>query len=123
MAKNEAYTFSLRLTGETVIYGKVLNVNQKDLKLMLQLNNSMLACKIDSKTIAEELAERLNREVGLAGQATWSANGALEEFTVTGITQYEEGSYVEALNQLSKLVGKYFDDIDDVEAYIQELRS
>lgn len=113
-----------RFNGETTIYGKVLRIGGKSPKVALELDGATLTCEVDSESLAIELAARLYQEVGLVGLARWSAkDGKLEEFKVTGITYYEAGSYVEALNQLSKLVGKYFDDIDDVEAYIEELRS
>ena len=113
-----------RFTGETIVYGKLLRVGGKTPKIALELENGdRLTCEVDSESLAIDLATRLYQEVGLVGLARWSAkDGKLEEFKVTGITHYESGSYVEAFNQLSKLVGRYFDDIDDVEAYVAKLR-
>ncbi len=117
--------FPKPLRGETTILGKVLRVGGVKPRIMLELpGGEVIYCDVDMN-IATQLGKRLYKVVGLIGIATWNFHDLnLEEFEVLGITQYDKSfSITEVMSEISLSIGKYFNDIDNVEQYVSELRA
>jgi hypothetical protein len=76
-----------------------------------------------TKALAQELGRRIYQWVGLTGTARWSiADYSLQEFSVDRITEYEDLSLANAMSELGRVIGRYFDDVEDVETYVAEIR-
>ncbi len=112
------------VTGETTIYGKVLRVGGKKPKVMFELTEGgIIYCNADMHTV-KKLGEKLYAVVGITGIGYWnSASYELEEFKITGITEYDDSVAVtESFSKLSDLIGKYYKDTDNVDQYVSDLR-
>jgi hypothetical protein len=83
-----------------------------------------LFCLVRDEELARKLGERLYTWGGLEGIASLDSDSLeILEFKVEGLTEYEGNrSLRNAFAELKQLVGKYYDDINDVEGYISELR-
>lgn len=111
------------LTGQTTIFGQIVRVGGVEPKVEVKtLSEKTLYCPFQIE-LASQLGARLYQLVGLNGDARWNAqNFEIEEFRVTGISDYQNSSLVDAFQSLSASAGKYYDDVDDVISYIAELR-
>lgn len=112
------------LKGQTTLYGNVIRVGGKTPKIMLEtIEGLTIFCDID-QNLAIHLGNKLYKAVGLKGTASWNSRDfSIESFRIESITDYEEISLSKSINELSKLAGKYFSDIDDVEQYVFNLRN
>jgi hypothetical protein len=109
--------------GQTTIYGRILRVGGKTPRVTVEtVTGDEIFCDV-SLAIAQALGRRLYEFAELSGVAVWNPDGwrmkefRIESFTPSGTKTPEEG-----MNELRSLVGRYFDDIEDVEAYVSSLR-
>jgi hypothetical protein len=111
------------ITGNTTIYGEIIRVGGVKSRVLVRLaNGKIIRCEFQ-RGIARRLGERLYTWVGLEGVAKWNAREySIEEFTVTDLLEFESGSVVEAFSALKQLAGHYFNDIDDPDDYVNEMR-
>lgn len=111
------------LTGITTIYGEVVRVGGVDPKVEIKtITGQTLFCSF-ARDLAPEIGAKLYKMAGFIGEAQWDLNSKLiTQFKVNGITNYEATPIVETFHVLQNLVGKYFDDIEDVNAHIAGLR-
>ena len=112
------------LIGETVIYGSIQRVGGAEPKISIKnsIDDSTLYCSA-SKEIAKQIGQNLYEEVGLKGIATWEkTTNQIIDFKVTEITKYKKHSITEGIKGLSNLIGKYWDDVDDVILEVSKLR-
>lgn len=111
------------ISGITTIYGEIVRVGGKDPTVeFTPINGTTIYCQF-GKELAAELGSRLYKIAGLIGEAEWDFDlNKLISFNVTGITPYESVPIDKAFHDLQEIAGKYFDDIPDVNAYIEELR-
>lgn len=104
------------ITGETVLFGEIQRVGGAEPKIVLRLTNGDLFSLDVSREIARSLSPRLYTQVGLRGIATWSySDNKLLTFQVESLTEYEDTPIGEAFEQLRGVIGKYWDEIEDVE--------
>jgi hypothetical protein len=110
--------------GQTTIYGRILRVGGKNPRVTVEtVTGDSIFCDV-SFEIAQELGRRLYEFAEFSGMAIWNPNDwqieefRIESFTPTGTKTPEQG-----MNELRSLVGRYFEDIDDVDSYISSLRS
>ncbi|NJK80322.1 MAG: hypothetical protein HC914_10620 [Chloroflexaceae bacterium] len=115
---------SPRISGVTVIYGQVLRIgNKKPTCRIKLLNEQIITCEIESKELAQRLAQRLYRVVGLSGRAEWNAQTLkLEDFQIQGITGYQDTPVDQALKELAEVMAPYYKDIEDPDRFVEELR-
>lgn len=118
------------VSGATTIYGELIRVGGTTPKVFLRLpdgrglNCAFIGKKKVQRNVARELAPRIYSWVGLQGVAKWSAQDyILKEFSIESITEYQDVSIVSAMSELSKLVGRFFNPIDDVDRFVAEQRS
>jgi hypothetical protein len=111
------------ITGQTTIYGKIVRVGGVDPKVEVKtISEQTLYCPFEVE-LASQLGARLYQLVGLNGEARWNTHSLeIIDFRVTEISDYQETSIVDAFQSLSEVTGDYYADIDDVNAYITELR-
>ena len=111
------------LTGETIIFGKVVRVGGRTPKVMVELVNGQTIYCDSGIDIARQLGSKLYSVVGLVGLAHWDAESLkMEQFAIKGLTAYEESPLTDAMNELAKIAGAYYSDINDVDKYIAGLR-
>lgn len=111
------------ITGQTTIYGEIVRVGGVEPKVEVKtISGQTLYCPFEFE-LASRLGALLYQLVGLDGDARWNThNFEIEDFRVTGISNFSDTPIVEAFQSLSEVAGVYFSDIDDVVSYIADLR-
>lgn len=114
------------IKGETIIYGVVTRVGgAKEDSPTIQvrtIEGRLLYCAANKKN-AKIAAQRLYQQIGLIGIAEWDVKThEIKAFTVTGFSSYEMTPLSEAVESISQNYGQHFDEIDDVNEFVRELR-
>lgn len=111
------------IAGQTTVYGEIVRVGGVEPKVEVKtISGQTIYCPFEIE-LASQLGALLYQLVGLDGVARWNAkNFEIEEFRVTGVSEYRNGSLIDAFQSLSEIAGKYYDDVADVIGYISELR-
>ena len=111
------------ITGQTTIYGEIVRVGGVDPKVEIKtISGQTLFCPFEIG-LASQLGSLLYQLVGLDGDARWDTqNFEIEDFRVTGITDYRDTPLIEAFRSLSEISDYYYSDVEDVVAYVAELR-
>ncbi len=111
------------IDGDTTIYGKVVRVGGVTPKVEVKtVSGTTLYCPFDYE-LAQELGALLYETVGLVGEARWDVEtGIITRFKVKNIVPYRNSSVVETFAYLRERIGRYYDDIGDVDEYISQIR-
>jgi hypothetical protein len=111
------------ISGETTIYGEIVRVGGVEPKVEVKtISGKTLYCPFEFE-LASQLGALLYQLVGLDGDARWNTqNFEIEDFRVTGISDFRNTPLVEAFQSLSEVAGIYYSDLDDVTSYIADLR-
>lgn len=113
-----------QISGETIIYGKVMRVGGVTPKAVVRLSDKQTVYCDVKADIAKDIGHRLYSWVGLYGMAKWNTDDySLESFTIEKITEYEDAPISKGISELSSVVGGYLKDKVDVIKLISELRS
>lgn len=114
---------TLPLTGETTLYGEIKRVGGVEPKVTLKtIDGQTVYCEV-SQELAKELGHRLYTQVALYGEAQWSADTLqLEGFRIKSELDYKETPIAEAFAELRDVLGDSFDDIEDVQEFVTDLR-
>lgn len=104
------------IVGETIIYGTVQRAGGIKPTVWLVLDDNKKVIIQVNKDQAKKLSQRLYEEVGFRGIATWSKEGYhLVQFKVSDfISDYEPTSIKESFDEVRNIIGKYWDNIDDI---------
>lgn len=108
------------IRGETVIYGEIKRVGGKDPTVTIELDTgSIITCNV-SRAVARQLGAKLYAQVALKGYASWSAaDYTLLDFSIESVTPYAPAkTNKEAFAALGKVLGRYWDAIDDVDSFL-----
>ena len=110
--------------GQTTLYGQIQRVGGKSPRVMFEtITGETIYCET-SKQLAQQLGHRLYEFAEITGMASWNPNGwQLEEFQIESFIPSEGKTPEETIIELKRLVGQYFDDIDDVQSYVSSIRS
>lgn len=111
------------LKGETIVYARVIRVGGKEPKVEIEtVDGNTLFCQAPIEIITK-LGGKLYQIVGLIGSAEWGINlSDIEQFKITGVTDYERTSIKKAIDELAQATKEYYSDINDVEKYISNIR-
>lgn len=111
------------ITGKTTIYGEIVRVGGVEPKVEVKtISGETLYCPFEFE-LASQLGSLLYQLIGLDGDARWNTqNFEIEDFRVTGISNYRDIPLIEAFQSLSEIANNYYSDIEDVVAYVAELR-
>lgn len=109
--------------GETTIYGKIERVGGAQPKVRIRIDEeNVLYLDVDEE-LAKTLANRLYEKVKLDGTAKWrKGDYKIHDFKIKDVSDFTGGKITDAFQELKGTVGKYYDDIDDVEKYFDNLR-
>jgi hypothetical protein len=111
------------LSGETTIYGEITRVGGAEPKIQFKTLDSQIVYCSTNKTIAKKAGAKLYTKVGLHGTAEWNSETfEIEEFHVIDISDYEQIPPSEAFEELANLIGDSFDNIEDVDRSVSEIR-
>lgn len=112
-----------KINGETTLYGEIIEVGGETPTLQFRVLNGQVISCIVSKEMARKLGKRLYEGVGIRGLAHWDTQTLkVESFEVYELTDYEEINLVDAFAEVREAVGDAFDHIDDVNAFVSEIR-
>lgn len=121
--ETKIFSVSSKVEGLSTIYGKVIRVGGEQPGVRLELLNREKITIHTDEDNAKKLAHKLYTVVGLSGKAEWDINTYdLLDFKLYDIITYEETPITDALTQLSNLAGKYWSDVDDISAEIENIR-
>jgi len=111
------------ISGETTIYGEIVRVGGVEPKVEVKtISGQTLYCPFEFE-LASQLGALLYQLVGLDGDARWNTqNFEIEDFRVTGISDFRNTPLLEAFQSLGEVAGIYYSDLDDVTSYIADLR-
>ena len=112
------------LTGETTLYGDVLRVGGAEPKVQFRsVDNELIYCDA-TREMTRQAALRLYERVGLRGEALWNMETLkIESFMINEILDFEDVGVVQAFAELREIAGVYFDQIDNVDAFVERLRN
>jgi hypothetical protein len=83
----------------------------------------MLICPVESESLVRQLGQHVFENVRVFGTVTWfRRNWRVRKIYVKSFEQPKEGSILEALNRVYEAGGKAWDDVEDVEGFISEMR-
>jgi hypothetical protein len=110
--------------GETTLYGRILRVGGKTPHVMFEtVSGATIYCDTSFK-LAQELGHRLYEFAEISGTALWDPTvWHVREFRIESFVPSGEKTAEETIAELSRLVGRYFEDVDDVESYVSSIRS
>jgi hypothetical protein len=104
------------IEGETILYGRIQRIGGSDPKVVLKLHTGELLSLDVTEDVARKFGARLYTEVGLSGTAIWSPKDyKLLSFRVKSLTPFEDKPIDTAFQELRGVIGKYWDEIDDIE--------
>ena len=116
------------MQGTTTLYGTVIRVGgEKPPRAKIRfLNGIELTCNItqrDSLSVARALGQRLYDTVGLYGRARWTTpDMRLHDFVIESVLPYRKKPILDNLMALRELVGPYLEEVENIDAYIHNLR-
>ena len=112
------------LAGETTIYGKVESVGGANTPVVWLRQSDGSRVSIDiSHEQAPMFGERIYSWLGLRGYAQWeNKDGSLQSFKLIEILDYEDKPLTKAFDQLTKNIGVFFEDIGNVNSFVEDLR-
>ncbi|MEM9214631.1 MAG: hypothetical protein AAGD25_09820 [Cyanobacteria bacterium P01_F01_bin.150] len=111
------------ISGETTLYGEIMRVGGAEPKIQFRtLSGQIIYCSA-SKDVVKRAGMKLYTEVGLNGTAAWNSETLeIDTFHVTGISDYQEGSLVEAFEAFRATVQDSFDHVEDVDQLVRKTR-
>ena len=112
-----------KIKGETTLYGKVLRTGGKDPRAQIELNSEeILYCKVDEKQ-AQKLGKFLYKQIRMKGIATWNKlDDTICNFEIKEVEEFQQQSLADRFKKISELFGSHFEDIDNPNEYIEDLR-
>lgn len=112
------------LRGETELVGQVRRVGGDEPKVAIRLlHGDTLYCPT-TEEIAKQLGNYLYEQVQVAGIAVWDADTLnITEFVITEFVAHFDQSPSQAFRQIRERVGYVLERIDNVEAWVQDLRN
>jgi hypothetical protein len=112
----------------TTLYGNLTSVggaSQPRASLRL-FSGNILRCNVSvlhGIGLAKQLGQRLYTDVGVEGEATYDLRDmSIENFLIQRLTEYSKTPITEALDSLNVIMGKYLEDIDDIDSFVADLR-
>ena len=83
----------------------------------------MVYCTVAGEDLVRELGQHIYENVMVSGTVTWfRKNMTVRRIHVTSFESQKKGSILEALNRVYEAGGKAWDEVDDPEAVIAEMR-
>jgi len=117
----------LLLRGETTVVGRVERVGgATSMRCLLRVPGRRrgLYCNVANKQLVRRLGQHLYEQVAATGTAIWiHRTWRIYRFTIRDFTQPQLGDPDEAMRELHNAGLKAWDEIENPDAFIEELRS
>jgi hypothetical protein len=117
----------LLLRGDTTVVGRVERAGGATrMRCLLRVpgRSRGLYCNVEGKELVQRLGRHLYEQIVATGTATWiHRTWRIYKFTIKDFTQPQLGDPNKALEELREAGLKAWDDIENPDAFIQELRS
>lgn len=118
---------SVFIRGDTTIYAKIERVGgATEMHCGIRLPSQprkMVICKVAGAELVRDLGRYMYQHVLLSGRATWFRRSRnLKYFKVVSFEPPKAGSIREAFEDIYNAGGKAWDDVDDPDAKIAEIR-
>ena len=116
---------STLIAGTTTLYGELRRIGGEQPKAYIRFfaDGDIHGCDVGTPELAQEIAKHLYKTIGVRGSASWEAETMkLHSFCIEELTEYRQTSLTEAFDSLSEVAAKHFADLEDVEAFVAELR-
>ena len=107
------------------LHGELLRIGgeNKPTASIRFLEGPTLNCSIESMELASKMAQRLYEMIGVRGISTRvSSDLSLINFKVLELTNYRQASLLEAFDSLKDVAGEYYEQIPNLDSYIDDLR-
>jgi len=116
----------LFMKGETTVVGTVERVGgATSMRCLMRIpgRRRILYCDVGSQDLVRRLGQHLYEQIAATGTATWiHRSWRIHAFTINDFTQPRLGNLTEALEELRNAGLSAWDQIDDPNKYIRELR-
>jgi hypothetical protein len=116
---------ALFIEGETSITGEVKRVGgvtEIRCALRVPFQQRLLFCKVGGADVARGLGDCLYKRVVVQGRGCWiKGTWRIVSFTITGVQELHPGPLKDALRALREAGGKAWDEVDDPEAFLEEV--
>ncbi|NJO55608.1 MAG: hypothetical protein HC834_03760 [Rhodospirillales bacterium] len=114
------------VTGDTSVYGKIERVGGKTemhCGLTVPEQHRMIICKVDGAELTRELGQFMYQFLVVNGMATWVRRGSfLRSMTIRSYDPPKSGSITDALEAVYQAGGSAWDEVDDPDAAITQMR-
>lgn len=107
------------IKGETILYGKLQRVGGEVPRVVFKDHTGQNIYFEVTEDVAKQLAPKLYEEIALTGTARWDKKTfKVLDFKVSGITDLESRSLTKTFSEISSVIGKYWNEVDDIESVI-----
>lgn len=113
------------VTGTTTLYGELLRIggDNPPTARMRFIDGMAKSCPVESTDLARSMARRLYETLGVRGKGEWEAESMqLHTFRIEQLTEYRKTSLSKAFESLSEVAAKHYADLEDVQAFVADLR-
>ncbi len=113
------------ITRTATLYGELRRIGGDEPKAYIRflMDDNIHGCDISTPELAQEIAGHLYKIIGVRGSAKWEIETMkLHSFCIGELTEYRETSLTEAFDSLSEVAAKHYADLEDVDAFVAELR-
>jgi len=116
----------LFVSGDTTIIGRVERVGgATGMRCLLRVpgRRHLLYCDVKTRDLVRRLGQHLYEDIAATGTATWIHHSwRIHGFAINGFSQPRLGNVSKAIKELRNAGLSVWDQVDDPEQYIQELR-
>ena len=115
------------VTGESSVYGYLERVGgATDQRCGLRLPTQprrMIYCTVETEELVRSLGQHIYENILVSGTVTWFRRAwQVKHIRVTDFEPSKTGSILDTLERIYEAGGKVWDDVDDPEALIAEMR-
>lgn len=112
------------IKGHTTVYGKLIRLGGAKPLVRIELDNGNAISFETSESNARELATHLYKRIGIKGMAKWKKeNNELVELRPKEFIKLNDNTLADKMNNLSKHLKPYWDEIENPDEYLLSLRS
>lgn len=116
---------SALIAGKTTLYGELRRIGGDQPKAHIRLftDGNIHGCDVSTPELAREIAQHLYKTIGVRGSAKWEVETMkLHSFCIEELTPYRQTTLTEAFDSLSEVAAKHYADLEDVDAFVADLR-
>lgn len=114
------------IRGEASIHGKIERVGgatKMHCGMRIPNQRRMIICTVATSDLVRDLGQHIYQDVAVFGTATWfRANWKVRHFKIKGMEPPKVGTFADTLTKLRKAGGSAWDDIDDPQAILNDIR-